>query len=221
MPRVAYFFDKVTGKIIGRNVHMVKDTDNPGSIKEADADLSDIWEEIRSGKKWPDILERVTDKNPDNLDLIYADDIPHGYNEYKPSKLASSEQLERRPYFELMIVDGQQAVKKFEEHDKHCSYEIDTTGGVTLEMEAHVRSTQGTVQKHGSDKKIKGIDGVYLVECSLGILNPRDGQVSMKNGVANFQWILPDTTTKEFARCFIRDPDGEILISKSLRVKCR
>jgi len=83
-----------------------------------------------------------------------------------------------------------------------------------------VKTTQEDLADHAKDKDIKGVDRDLLIECDYGRLTPRDGMVRMKNGKATFQWHLPDDTSKEPARCYVKDPSGEFLISKSLRVKC-
>lgn len=219
MAKCVYFFDKVTGKIIGMNSHAEKDLEHPGKIKEADADITDVWEEIRTGKMWPFILDKVTDRDPDNIDYIYAENIPTGYNNFKPSYFGRSEQLERRPYFCLKVKTNPR-LKKEEEHGRRRVYDVDTEGDITLDMEISVRTTQNTIEDHKKDKEVTNISGEFLAECTYGTLVPRDGVISMQNGKVQFQWILPDTTMKEPARCYVKDPKGGVLISKSLRVKC-
>ena len=219
MAKCTYFFDKITNGIIGSHAHAEKDAD--GSIVPADSDISNVWESIRQGIMWPHLLEKVTDQNPENMDYLVAEEMPHGYNEYKPSTLEASDRLERRPYFELTVLSTHSSIMKSEERKSHRFYEIDTTDGVTLDMEARVKSTQDNVERHDVDRAIKGIDGEFVAECSAGRLVPRDGKIRMKNGFATFQWQLPDMTAKELARCYVKDPQGEILISKSLRVNCR
>ncbi len=218
MAKCTYFFDKITNQIIGSHSHAERDQD--GSIIPADSDIANVWENIRQGTMWPHLLEKVTGQDPANMDYLVTEDMPHGYNEYKPSKLESENRLERRPYFELTIADNHSAVMKSEERKTHRFYEIDTTGGVTLDMEVRVKTTQDTVEKHDVDRAVKGIGGEFLVECSAGRLVPRNGKITMTKSFATFQWHLPDTTAKELARCFVKDPKGEILISKSLRVNC-
>jgi hypothetical protein len=219
MAKCAYFYDKITGKIVGVNIHHEKDPDNPGRLKSADCNLGECWEDIRAGRKWPHILDAVTDRNPDNLELVYADDIQGGYNEFKPSLKEGTTRLERRPYFCLEILPNDKLLKS-EEKERHCLHEVNTEGGVTLDMRVSVKTTQEDLADHAKDKDIKGVDRDLLIECDYGRLTPRDGMVRMKNGKATFQWHLPDDTSKEPARCYVKDPSGEFLISKSLRVKC-
>ncbi len=215
----AYFYDKVTNKIIGRNIHQVKDVDNPGRLKYEDVDLTECWEDIRTGNKWPDILERVTDHDPDNLGLIYADDIPYGYNEYKPSLVEGTTRLERRPYICLKIKQSPNVIKS-EERDRYRLHDVDTEGEVTLDMEVQVKTTQSDIEKHDKDKNVNDIDGEFAAECTHGRITPRNGIINVVNGKASFKWHLPDTNSKELARCYVKDSKGEVLISKSLRVNC-
>ena len=223
MAKCTYFFDKVTNKILGRHVHQVEDNTNPGHLKFADSDIvitDEVWEEIRNGRKWPQYLEAVTDQDPDNLDRVLAEEMPHSNNEYAPSFLRNTTQLERRPYF-CLKVKTHPRLKKEEEQDRCRVYEVDTEGGITLDMEVTVKTTQNTIEDHKKDKEVKNISGTFLAECTYGILVPRDGVIHMQDGKSTFQWILPDTTMKEVVRCYVKDPNREILISKSLRVKCR
>ncbi|PIR17592.1 MAG: hypothetical protein COV46_03535 [Deltaproteobacteria bacterium CG11_big_fil_rev_8_21_14_0_20_49_13] len=218
MAKCTYFFDKVTNKIIASHSHAERAED--GSIVPADSDLSDVWEDIRTGTMWSHILEKVTDQDPDNMGFIVAEEMPHGYNEYLPSKLSSTEKLKRRSYFQLAIADGQDVVKKSKEHDTHRFYDVDTTGNVTLRMEVRVKTTQDTIEKHDIDNPVKGVNGDFIVECTAGRIIPRNGKIKMVNSAASFEWYLPDSTSNQVAKCFVKDPNGEILISKSLRVNC-
>lgn len=223
MSKCAYFFDKATGEIIGRHIHHIKDPDQPGRLKYADSQLvitDDVWNEIKKGNKWPQFLESVTNQDPENLEYIFADDMPHNNNEYKPKVIRGSHKLERRPYFCLKVRHNPK-VNKDEERERHRFYEIDSEGGVTLDMDVSVKSTQKTVEDHKSDKTLTNLSGTILAECNYGILTPRNGIVNMQNGTASFKWALPDTTMTELARCYVKDPDRKILISKSLRVRCR
>src|SRR3989338_7660633 len=216
MAKCTYFFDKVTNKILGRHVHQVEDDTNPGHLKFADSDLiitGEVWEEIRNGRKWPQYLETTTDQNPDNLDRLLAEDMPHANNEYEPVHLRNTTKLKRRPYF-CLKVKTHPKVRKEEEKSRHLHYDIDTDGGVTLDLDVCVKTTQATVENHAEDKDVTGIDGVFVAEVTLGRLIPRDGRVTMANGKVSFQWILPDTTATEPARCYVKDPEGNILISK-------
>lgn len=217
MAKCTYFFDKVTNSIVGSHAHAEKAPN--GTIVLADSDLSEVWEDIRAGVMWPHILEKVTDQDPDNLDFIVAENMPHGYNEYHPARLTGKVALKRRPYFCLKVVSNLR-LKKEKEHEKFRMYEVETEGGITLDMEVSVRTTQNTIEDHEKDKEVKNISGEFLAECTYGTLIPRDGVISMRNGMAQFQWALPDSTMNAPARCYVKDPSGEILISKSLRVKC-
>lgn len=217
MANCTYFFDTITNQIIGSHVHAEKDPD--GLIIAADSDISEVWESIRQGTMWPHLLEKVTGQNPANMGYLVADDIPTGYNEYKPSKLPSTNQLERRPYFCLRIVP-QERLLSFENQERCCMHEVNTEGGVTLDMQVCVKTTQATCVNHTNDNDIPGINCEVQVECNFGRLIPRDGRVQMQNSYASFQWYLPDDTSIEPARCYVKDPAGEILISKSLQVKC-
>ena len=217
MAKSTYFFDRITNQIIGSHVHAEKDPN--GSIIPADSDISNMWESIRQGTMWPHLLEKVTDQNPANMDYVVSEEISRGYNEYKPSKLDSADQLERRPYFCLEIVPHEKLIKS-EEKERCCMHEVNTEGGVTLDMQVCVKTTQEDCVDHVKDKNVKSIECEALVECNFGRLIPRDGRVQMKNSKANFQWYLPDDTSKEPARCYVKDPSGEILISKSLQVRC-
>ncbi|OGQ23528.1 MAG: hypothetical protein A3I05_08690 [Deltaproteobacteria bacterium RIFCSPLOWO2_02_FULL_44_10] len=219
MAKYIYFYDKVTQHIIGMNSHAEKDPKSSGGMKEADADITSVWEDIRTGRMWPFLLEKITDKNPDNFGFIQADETPKAYNEYEPHHLSGSLYLKRRPYLCLKMKPSPKIMKEIE-HDDSCFYEVNTDGGVILDMEVCVKHTHQHVEKHAEDKNIKGINGSLLAEVTLGRMNPRDGNIEMKNSKAQFQWILPDITSKEPARCYVKDPQGKILISKSLRVKC-
>ncbi len=79
MAKCVYFFDKVTGKIIGMNSHAEKDPDTPGLMRETDANIIPVWEDVKTGKLWPFILDKVTDKKSENLDYIEADVIQSGF----------------------------------------------------------------------------------------------------------------------------------------------
>ena len=220
MARCAYFYDKVTQQIVGMNIHHEPDPDNPGMLKSVDCDLTGCWEDIRTGKQWPQFLAAVTDQNPDNMEIIYGDDIPGGYNEFKPNLLNGATQLERRPYFCLEILPHERLLKS-EEQERCCLYEVNTEGGVTLDMQVCVKTTQEACVDHAKDKDVSDVACEILIECNFGRLIPRDGRVQMQNGKANFQWYLPDGTSKEPARCYAKDPTGKILISKSLQARCR
>ncbi|MBI4211068.1 MAG: hypothetical protein HY540_00375 [Deltaproteobacteria bacterium] len=217
MAKCTYFFDKITNQIIGSHVHAERDPN--GSIVSADSDISTVWESIRQGTMWPHLLEKVTGQNPVNMDYLVAEEIPTGYNEYKPSKLDSTDQLERRPYFCLRIIP-QDRLLNHEEQERCSMHEVNTEGGVTLDMQVCVKTTQETCVNHANDEDVQGINCEILVECNFGRLIPRDGRVQMQNSHANFQWYLPDDTSKETARCYVKNSTGEVLISKSLQVRC-
>ncbi|GEM_PF-5100185 len=220
MAKCIYFFDKVTQKIVGMHSHAIKDPKHPAGMKEADADITSNWEDIRTGKLWPFLLEKITDKNPDNFGFIQAEEIPRGYNEYEPEMISETVQLKRRPYFCLKIKSHPKLLKSTE-HDVCCLYEINTEGDVTLEMEVCVKHMQGSVENHADDKDVTGINGNFIAEVNYGRLLPRDGKIEMKDSKASFQWYLPDSTTHQPVKCFVKDPENKILISKSLRVLCK
>ena len=218
MARCAYFYDKVTQKIIGMNLHHTKDPESPSRLKPVDCDLSEYWEDIRTGKKWPDILAAVTDQNPDNLEVIYAENIQTGHNEFKPQFFGNTLKLERRPYFSLNVLPNLK-ILSVEETPRSSLYKVNTEGGVMLDMQVQVKATQEN-QRNLRDATLKNIECELRVECTQGRLIPRDGKLLMKGDQAVFQWYLPDNTSKDPARCYVKDPRGEILISKSLQVYC-